>query len=717
MKKFAFLRAVPVWAAGQELTMNQELAFRCTLSENRGGELRIAASSIYRIWVNGTFFAAGPARAAHGYYRVDRWDLQPVLCSETNVIVIEVVGFNVNSYDTLDQPAFLTAEVVCRDTGDILAATGEDSVQAFDLGQRIQRVQRYSFQRAFAEAYRLKAEQAGFYRGDAYDRRITLAPQREKAYLEREVPKPDFQTLPVETLLHTGVTAFSPCQNPLRDRAVTDIGPMLKGYALEELELVLSDEAQSIRCVPEAYGEETGRYPYLQNGYALYRFPYNATGLLSVKVICTKPTTLYLTFDEILTNEDVDCLRLTNCNCFRYELDPGAHQITTFAAYTMKYLKVVCFGACQLESIALLEYQNPISEQSVSLPAQEDLQKIYLAALRTYRSNALDIFMDCPSRERAGWLCDSFFTARVEYALTGKAVLERAYLENFLLAERFDHLPEGMLPMCYPADHYDGNFIPNWAMWFVLELEEYYQRTTDAVLVAQAKPRVYGLLAYFARFENEYGLLEKLEKWVFVEWSRANDLDVVQDVNFPSNMLYERMLRAVAKLYQDEALLEKAEALRKTIRDRSFNGSFFTDNECRTENGYLNPGNTTEACQYYAFFTGIATREEDSALWDCLVKDFGPKRKQTGLHPEVAFANAFIGNYLRIELLYRAGMYEAVLENIRGYFIGMAEQTGTLWEHDNTTASCNHGFASHVIYWLERMQLLQSSGAYDKSEN
>ena len=30
-----------------------------------------------------------------------------------------------------------------------------------------------------------------------------------------------------------------------------------------------------------------------------------------------------------------------------------------------------------------------------------------------------------------------------------------------------------MLPMCYPADHYDGNFIPNWAMWFVLELEEY----------------------------------------------------------------------------------------------------------------------------------------------------------------------------------------------------------------------------------------------------
>jgi alpha-L-rhamnosidase len=26
----------------------------------------------------------------------------------------------------------------------------------------------------------------------------------------------------------------------------------------------------------------------------------------------------------------------------------------------------------------------------------------------------------------------------------------------------------------------------------------------------------------------------------------------------------------------------------------------------------------------------------------------------------------------------------------------MAEQTGTLWEHEGTRASCNHGFASYV---------------------
>ena len=91
--------------------------------------------------------------------------------------------------------------------------------------------------------------------------------------------------------------------------------------------------------------------------------------------------------------------------------------------------------------------------------------------------------MDCPSRERAGWLCDSFFTARVEYVLTGTCTVEKVFLENFLLADQFEHLPEGMLPMCYPADHYDGVFIPNWAMWFVLELEEYLVRSGDTELI------------------------------------------------------------------------------------------------------------------------------------------------------------------------------------------------------------------------------------------
>ena len=69
-------------------------------------------------------------------------------------------------------------------------------------------------------------------------------------------------------------------------------------------------------------------------------------------------------------------------------------------------------------------------------------------------------------------------------------------------------------------------------------------------------------------------------------------------------------------------------------------------------------------------------------------------------------SNAFIGNYLRLELLYCHGEHEKLLENIRGYFIKMAKLTGTLWENETPTASCNHGFASHVLYWMDGLGMI-----------
>ena len=69
-------------------------------------------------------------------------------------------------------------------------------------------------------------------------------------------------------------------------------------------------------------------------------------------------------------------------------------------------------------------------------------------------------------------------------------------------------------------------------------------------------------------------------------------------------------------------------------------------------------------------------------------------------HPEIWPSNAFIGNYLRLKLLERAGRGRQILDETKGYFTYMAEQTGTLWENDTTSASCNHGFASYAAVLL-----------------
>lgn len=139
--------------------------------------------------------------------------------------------------------------------------------------------------------------------------------------------------------------------------------------------------------------------------------------------------------------------------------------------------------------------------------------------------------------------------------LTGNHLVEDNFLENYLLPEQFPYLPEGMIPMCYPSDHPDGVYIANWALWFILELYEYQGRSPQSSLIPALKNRVDGILAFMARYENEDGLLENIPGWVFVEWSKANEL--TDGVNYPSNMLYSATLLAASRLYKKEEYRQK----------------------------------------------------------------------------------------------------------------------------------------------------------------
>jgi alpha-L-rhamnosidase len=254
--------------------------------------------------------------------------------------------------------------------------------------------------------------------------------------------------------------------------------------------------------------------------------------------------------------------------------------------------------------------------------------------------------------------------------------------------------------MCYPADHINGNFIPNWALWFILQVNDYAMRGGDPILVASLKPRVEGILEYFSKFENETGLLEKLEKWIFVEWSEANNF--VQDVNYPTNMLYSAALSNAANLYGNDEWKRKSERIRQSVLNQSYNGTFFVDNAIRNKDGKLETtSNTTEICQYYAFYFNLVTPESHPELWKRLITEFGPNRNIETTYPKVFKANALNGNYIRLEILSRNGMNKQALKEVQDYFYKMAQLTGTLWEMMDSGASCNHGFASylgHILY-------------------
>ncbi|SDX33296.1 family 78 glycoside hydrolase catalytic domain [Paenibacillus sp. CF384] len=716
-----FNYARPIWPERLEQEMNCTGGFRAQF-QGIGTErriVRITASSRYRVYVNGHFCGHGPAAGPHAHYRVDEWELSPSVVQEgSNIVAIEVAGYNVNSFYTLDQPSFVQAEVEVD--GIVVAATG-DSARGFDvfvLPERVQKVQRYSFQRAFIEAYQLDAH-VHEWRTNADS--IPASPaasgalMEEKQLLPRRVSYSDFAVKALAAIVASGTVAKrsaggADVNSPWRDRALTGIGPLFKGFEISELALLPTDELgeleTSLHNDAAAVSYEGQPLQLGTQDTVILAFDRNLSGFIGIQFTCERASRIAITFDEILLNGDVDHLRLECSNVIHLACEPGTYAFESIEPYTLKYMKIIVLeGDCLLSGCSLREYANPDADRADFRSSDEALGSIFDAARESFRQNAVDIFMDCPSRERAGWLCDSFFTARVEADLTGRSVIEHNFLENFALPEHFAHLPEGMLPMCYPADHYSGEFIPNWSLWFIIQLEEFRSRGGDEALIRSLQPRVDALLRYFEGFHNEFGLLENLESWVFIEWSKANSF--VSGINFPSNMLYAGALEAAGRLYQNDDYLAQGVALKQVIREFSFDGEFFVDQAIENADGEIEmTDNRTEVCQYYAAFFGIADAETQHDWYASLVHDFSPSRGAdeptiadiSDIHP----ANAFIGYYLRMELLSQLGASAQLLEEIKAFFGRMAEQTGTLWEHNRTTASCNHGFASHVVRSLYR---------------
>ncbi|MBR3677404.1 MAG: family 78 glycoside hydrolase catalytic domain [Alistipes sp.] len=635
-----FEKAVAVWSEGREKEQNLTLSFR-EVVEVKGVErayVRLTASCDYRMRINGEFVAHGPSVAAHDFYRVDCYDVTNYLREGRNIVAIEVAGYNTPSYYLLDQPSFLQAEVEVD--GRVVAATGKE-FRAYDLAQRVADVPKFSFQRPHTEQYNLKAD------------------------FSEWTTNPDWQSVAPEKLV----------EQPHKELLVRGV----------------------------AYPDYTTHNAQLIDGKTLYKFATNSTGFLCAKVRVLKPTQLTLRFDEILGEDGrVMKRRLSWKPYIIYNLQEGEYELESFEPYTMQYVEVFAEAeACEVESIYMRDYCNSDCHRATFEASREELNELFEASRRNYRQNVLDVYMDCPGRERTGWLGDSYFTSRAEFNFSGKSKVEHNFLENFLLPEKFRDIADGMLPMCYPADHRDGNFIPNFAMWFVLELEEYRQRTGDVATVERARKRVYDLLDYYKPFLNEDGLLENLERWVFVDYSHSNKC--TQGVSYPSNMLYAKMLDTVARIYGDQSLAEQAEQIRKTILRQSFNGEFFVDNAVRNEEGRLVlTENITEACQYYALFCEVVTPKSHPDFWLRMREGFSPQKREAGSYAHIPPANVFIGNYLRFEMLSREGYCSQLVEEVTALYMPMVRITGTLWEFFKPRASCCHGFGSHIAHILYR---------------
>ena len=681
-----------VWAEGP-LIKNSAYIFTLDLDFIEEGEFTafVSAFNFYKLYHNGELLAFGPSRSAKGYFRRDKIKIS--LNKGKNRLSVICFAYNVANYSyVIDQPFFYFS-----------ASYNNREITAYDFlchdfTDKLKNTQRYSFQRGFCEVYEQKADlkHVLMHIEEYYPEMNTVQVQEPK--LLHEHFESQLRKVFISNSVQNGVVSVDESMPFFNDRSITQVGNFFNGYKRDELCELITDK------VSRLVSKKQKKKEYLsKDEYALFDVGKNITGFIGFDIIVCEDCELYVIFDEIFGTAEVpvNFKRLSCANVMKWTLSKGKYSIQSADLYTLRYSQViVAKGRVKIICASITVYEKSGGYNLIHSTDDREIDVIIDAAISTASQNTIDVLMDCPSRERSCWINDVYFSRHSACFFAGDDKSLKMSLENYILSGQLRELPVGMIPMCYPAEHLNGEYIPNCAMWYAIILCEYLKENKLSEYKPIIDKQLDGLLSFFAGYENEYGLLENLDSWIFIEWSVANTAEYVECVNYPSNMTYYKMLVSIAGYRCDDRLLKKAEVLKSNILKFSYNGTYFEDNSIRKNGKLTRTGHTSEACQYYAFELGVASKKEYPLLFEILKNNFSSNRDANKNYPMVGKANVIVGLLMRLSLLIENGETGRVVKEIKDVYLPMAIKTGTLWENTEPAASCNHGIAAYAGYIL-----------------
>ncbi len=703
-----------VWAKGRQEEKNLHLIFSVVLENVEKPVLKLAAENMYQIWCFDRFVSFGPVRSAEGKARVELLELSDYVENGRIVVNVEVAGFHIKTFCHADDLPFFSAEIT--DGGALRATSGDFTCcLAQDV---VQKVQKYSYQRTFLESRRMEADRREYLRSGCFPfPRLELEPVAGGALLGRGVGRFAYEDVTAERILDCGAVYRDETLPLFQDRSITQVDSgELDGWPSWEQEEVVSYEIDRL-----AYRSQAVDLRQIGAGqYVLYDFQQLHSGFIGIEAQVQQDCVFYLLWEEILADPEkklLDYKRVWQFNAVKYRLKKGSYHCFSFEPYTARFVKLVVMeGALSDVKIQIKTQENPHFYRLKFRCADAQLEKIFQAARRSGAQNALDVLMDCPSRERGAWLADSSFAAKGEWLFTGENKTEYNHLENFAMMPRRDVVRENRLPMVVYPSATQNYSVYNWPMWMAYQLLEYRRRTGDGELVKKLADYLQVSLRYYARQETAEGFLQGGCLFDYSQYrERTKDLDRSGTVDIPLQMYYVQFLETMSQLYGGEGLLEKADRLRGLIEKHGKKGIFYGN--------YIKPNGAggyecypvlSEGAQWQAFYFGFATREKDGALLKYLLQYGTPA--SAGEETELVPVATFMTRIYKYDVLCRYGAFEAVLADMKQSLLWMAELTDTLHEHDELLSmSKTHGFTT--IFAVQLARALAGFGYYARERD
>ncbi|GLX66641.1 hypothetical protein MU1_09850 [Paenibacillus glycanilyticus] len=421
--------------------------------------LDLTADDYYKVYVNGTFLAQGPAQSDSSHYYFNRLPIRERLQVGLNVIAVHVYyqGLRNRAYNSADYRQGLIAELWA----------GEKLIVRSDRTWKVKRAEEntagivFGYETQFTERLDARKAEVGW----------TTAGYDDSAWLEADVASiHDYDLVPQPTPVLSVYTN--------KPASVDKLGP---GHYLID------------------FGTElTGQFTMIAQGAA--------------------GDEIEIRSGEELQPGDQAVRYDMRCNCHysdRWILSGREDRFETYDYKAFRYVEVLGpEGVMEPESFAAVVRHYPLDDNSCIFQCSDELvAKVFDICKTGVKLGAQENFVDCPSREKGQYLGDNTVIGHSHMLISGDGLLVRKAIEEFA---RSSAICPGL--MAVVPGHYMQE-IADFSLQWPMQLLEYYRQSGDLDFLREMHPYAEGLLNHFETFEREDGLLERVEdKWNLVDW-------------------------------------------------------------------------------------------------------------------------------------------------------------------------------------------------------
>ncbi|CAK7203086.1 hypothetical protein SEUCBS139899_005815 [Sporothrix eucalyptigena] len=295
-------------------------------------------------------------------------------------------------------------------------------------------------------------------------------------------------------------------------------------------------------------------------------------------------------------------------------------------------VELVSFGATQVN------YPMGI-KASWNHPTDADSAAMWDVSIRTMRNCMFDGYVDCPFYEQLQYSGDSRSVGLFHYLLSGDDALMRQAITSFAASVLSEGLTQSRFPSHVPQ------IIAGFPLYWVMQICDHHLYFGDKSFSRSFLPRIDGVLDFFDHHVDSRGLISGLpcDVWQYVDWVTTwGATDEHPDKGVPTagrksnchtffSMLYAIVLRQAACLAHDVGrpghAVEydaRADALVAAVQAHCYDGRFFTDS---TTDVLSNEGPTaySQHCQVFAVLCGACDEKDRVRL---LTESFSAKEGQ-----------------------------------------------------------------------------------------